>query len=40
MRSVLGLLLLRVAELLDRSLITVPDFPSASADRHDHGFGE
>jgi hypothetical protein len=48
MRSVLGLLVIRVAELLDRSLFTVPevdedfppDFPPFAADCQDHGFAD
>jgi hypothetical protein len=42
MRSLLGRLIIWVAERLDRSLITVPevdeDFPPFAADCEDHGF--
>jgi hypothetical protein len=48
MRSVLGQLVIWMGEMLDRSLITVPevdeDFPPFAADRHgtcqDHGFAD
>ena len=42
MRSLLGRLVIWVAERLERSLITVPevddDFPPFAADCQDHGF--
>jgi hypothetical protein len=42
MRSLLGLLVIGVAERFERSLITVPDvdedFPPLAADCQDHGF--
>jgi Protein of unknown function, DUF417 len=44
MRSVLGLLVIWMGEMLDRSLIMVPevdeDFPPFAADRQDHGFAD
>ncbi|MBV8348603.1 MAG: hypothetical protein JOZ49_14065 [Mycolicibacterium sp.] len=44
MRSVLGLLVIWMGEMLDRSLITVPevdeDFPPFAADRQDHGLAD
>ena len=44
MRSLLGLLVIWVAESFERSLITVPEvdehFPPFAADCQDHGFQE
>jgi hypothetical protein len=44
MRSVLGLFVIRVAEMLDRSLITVPeideDFPPFAADCENRRFAD
>jgi hypothetical protein len=44
MRSLLGLLVIWVAERFERSLITVPevdeDFPPFAADCQDHGFAD